>query len=77
VVNLEREFVNMPEFEKNWRAAGLDDDDLKELQEYLFENPSSGVVIAGTGGLRKLRWKVPGKGKRGGARVIYIDFIKF
>ena len=39
-----------------------------------MENPEAGDVIEGTGGLRKLRWADPrrGKGKRGGLRVIYF-----
>ncbi|MEP7352133.1 MAG: type II toxin-antitoxin system RelE/ParE family toxin [Acidobacteriota bacterium] len=42
-----------------------------ELVAYLAENPLAGALIAGTGGVRKLRWALPGQGKRGGARVIY------
>jgi hypothetical protein len=41
------------------------------LITHLGLKPESGVVIPGTGGVRKLRWAIPGKGKRGGARVIY------
>jgi hypothetical protein len=33
--------------------------------------PDAGVIIPGSGGLRKLRWRLEGRGKRGGARVIY------
>jgi hypothetical protein len=51
----------------------LNDDEYGELQEFLIEQPDSGDVIQGTGGLRKLRWSSEnkGKGKRGGIRVIY------
>lgn len=42
------------------------------MQLALATNPEAGVVIAGTGGLRKLRWGMPGRGKRGGIRVIYF-----
>jgi hypothetical protein len=38
---------------------------------YLASNPAVGKVIPETGGLRKLRWAIPGRGKSGGARVIY------
>ena len=38
---------------------------------FLGNNPEKGGVIAGTGGLRKLRWALAGRGKRGGGRVIY------
>jgi hypothetical protein len=42
-----------------------------ELVAYIAANPRSGDLIPETGGVRKLRWAVPGRGKRGGARVIY------
>jgi mRNA-degrading endonuclease RelE of RelBE toxin-antitoxin system len=43
----------------------------RQLIEFLGLNPNAGVVIPGTGGVRKLRWAVPGRGKSGGARVVY------
>ena len=52
-------------------AELLDDESLCTLQNPLREKPERGPVIAGTGGLRKLRLALPGRGKRGGARVIY------
>ena len=45
-----------------------------ELIEYLAINPESGDVIQGTGGIRKLRWATGGKGKSGGARIIYYYY---
>ena len=42
-----------------------------ELINHLSANPTAGDLIPGTGGVRKLRWAAKGKGKRGGARVIY------
>jgi len=39
---------------------------------YLAAHPLSGDLMPGTGGVRKLRWAVTGRGKRGGARVIYF-----
>jgi hypothetical protein len=52
----------------------LPDDAYARLQQSLMENPDCGAVINGCGGLRKLRMPDPkrGKGKRGGARVIYL-----
>jgi hypothetical protein len=50
----------------------LDDDDYRALQLELVQRPTAGSVIPGSGGLRKLRWAVAGRGKRGGARVIYF-----
>lgn len=41
------------------------------LQDFLLENPAEGDLIRGSGGLRKLRWKAVGRGKRGGTRIIY------
>ncbi len=43
-----------------------------ELQWFLAALPNTGDVIQGTGGLRKVRWTVHGRGKRGGVRVIYF-----
>jgi mRNA-degrading endonuclease RelE of RelBE toxin-antitoxin system len=41
------------------------------LVEFVATNPQAGDLIPGTGGVRKLRWALPDRGKRGGARVIY------
>ncbi|MEX2525224.1 MAG: type II toxin-antitoxin system RelE/ParE family toxin [Gammaproteobacteria bacterium] len=49
----------------------LSDDEYREMQEALIENPEAGKVIRATGGVRKFRWKAPGRGKSGGYRVIY------
>lgn len=52
----------------------VDDLRYQEVQEFLLERPDAGAVMKGCGGLRKLRWPDPrrGKGKRGGLRVIYL-----
>jgi mRNA-degrading endonuclease RelE of RelBE toxin-antitoxin system len=47
------------------------EEEMKDLRDYLALNPQSGDVVPGTGGIRKLRWRTPDRGKRGGARVIY------
>lgn len=49
----------------------LEDEELAAVQNQLLENPKAGAVIGGSGGLRKLRVRVKGRGKRGGARLIY------
>ncbi len=49
----------------------LSDDEYRKIQMVLIENPGTGVVIPGSGGVRKLRWRAAGRGKRGGYRVIY------
>jgi hypothetical protein len=50
----------------------LSDDEYARLQQALLANPEAGAVIPGSGGVRKLRWGVAGRGKRGGIRVIYF-----
>jgi len=49
----------------------LTDDEYSELQTALVEKPDQGALVPGSGGVRKLRWSQPGRGKRGGVRVIY------
>jgi hypothetical protein len=65
-------FIELPAFER-YRADYLDDAAFAGLQQVLMNNPEAGEVIAGTGGLRKMRFADArrGKGKRGGLRVIY------
>jgi len=50
----------------------LSDDDYSKLQQALLADPGAGAIIPGSGGVRKLRWGVAGRGKRGGIRVIYF-----
>lgn len=47
-----------------------------ELIDFIARNPTEGDLISGTGGVRKLRFAVQGKGKRGGVRVIYYYYNK-
>lgn len=56
-------------------AALMRDEDYGMFQRWLASNPNAGDVIPGTGGIRKVRVAVPGRGKRGGARVIYVHRI--
>src|SRR6266852_1400584 len=65
------EFVELPEFTRDLHRL-TDDEALRVLQIELLRNPTRGDVIAGTGGLRKVRMRLPGRGKSGGARVIYL-----
>lgn len=53
----------------------LDDDEYRELQSLLMRNPEAGDVIPSSGGIRKIRWRAPGRGKRGGYRIIYYARI--
>jgi mRNA-degrading endonuclease RelE of RelBE toxin-antitoxin system len=54
----------------------LTDDEYRELQALLMERPDAGSVIPRSGGVRKLRWAAPNKGKRGGYRIIYFTTIE-
>lgn len=49
----------------------LSDGEYKRLQTALMLRPDAGDLIRGSGGLRKIRWNLPGRGKRGSLRVIY------
>ena len=69
-----REFVMMPEFDRQWQKLGLGDNELRQLQETLLQNPKAGDVIRGTKGLRKIRIAFEGQGKSGSGRVAYVDF---
>ena len=58
------------------RAADvLDRCEVEEISDFLARNPTAGAVIPGSGGCRKLRWALPGKGKSGGVRVVYINYL--
>lgn len=54
----------------------LSDEEYRQLQSNLILNPQFGVIIPGSGGLRKARWTVAGRGKRGGVRFIYYWAVK-
>lgn len=49
----------------------LSEPEYVELQSFLIEHPAAGDIIPGSGGVRKLRWRTKGRGKRGGYRVLY------
>jgi len=66
-------FLETPTFTRHLLKL-LSDDEYRELQATLVEDPESGPVIKKTGGARKLRWALKGKGKSGGVRVIYYPF---
>jgi hypothetical protein len=71
----EIQVIELPEFEAAARKL-LSNEERKGLVEYLASRPETGDVIPGTGGVRKVRWRSRGKGKRGGARVIYFFFAR-
>ena len=68
-------FIETPDFIKKIDALASEEEFI-ELQNELIENPIKGKVIKGAGGARKIRMKIKGRGKSGGARTIYyyVDF---
>ncbi len=70
---MKKTFIETIEFTE-WAKEYMSDDALSELQRELQNAPEAGSVMPGCGGLRKIRVADPrrGKGKRGGARVIYL-----
>ena len=63
-------FIETPVFTKQITSL-LDDADYRQLQVTLALKPRAGDIIRGSGGLRKIRWAVRGRGKSGGIRIIY------
>lgn len=68
--NLDMIFIETAIFTKEIQRLILDDD-YRMLQTALMLRPDAGNLIRGSGGLRKIRWKLPGTGKRGALRIIY------
>ena len=64
------EFIETPTFTRMVMAL-LADDEYRELQNELMEDPERGDLIKGGGGIRKMRYAAQGRGKSGGVRVIY------
>ena len=64
------EFIETRSFTRSL-GAYLDDEQYARLQNELNSRPNAGNVVPGSGGVRKLRWGVAGRGKRGGLRVVY------
>jgi mRNA-degrading endonuclease RelE of RelBE toxin-antitoxin system len=63
-------FIETPVFEEDIQQL-MPDETYAEFQQHLADHPDAGDVIQDTGGIRKVRWNLPGTGKRGGVRVIY------
>jgi hypothetical protein len=69
-------FVQLSRFTTRWQQLRLADEDLQALEVMLLRNPTAGAVVAGTGGLRKVRFAPPSRhsGKSGALRVGYAYF---
>lgn len=67
------EFVYLPQA---LREDLLTDADWRRVEGELLANRRAGAVIAGTGGARKLRVRITGRGKRGGVRTIYVYLVR-
>lgn len=68
-------FIEHPVFTRRIMEL-LTDEEYRAFQTELAANPETGDVIPGLGGLRKIRLALPGRGKRGGARVLYLLFMR-
>ena len=66
--------LQLPKF-KAEATEVIGTDGIEALAVYLINHPDAGDVIPGSGGARKLRWAAKGKGKRGGARIIYLYVV--
>jgi len=71
--------IQLAGFRRLWRAQKLPDEDLRALELAIMRNPGGPPVISGTGGLRKLRFAPPsrGRGKSGSMRVGFVQFPEF
>jgi hypothetical protein len=65
------QFINLHQFDRMVDGL-LDDEDIRLVQAVLQNKPHAGTVVQGGSGLRKLRIALPGRGKRGGARLLYL-----
>ena len=64
-------FIETPVFTRQVMSL-MDDDEYRELQIILLEDPEAGDIIKGGGGIRKVRFGIDGRGKSGGVRTIYF-----
>jgi hypothetical protein len=69
------EILETPFFRKQVKKEKISETDVISFKEELVRQPERGDLIPQSGGLRKIRVKIEGKGKRGGARVIYLYIV--
>ena len=65
--------IELPDFARDAERI-WSEDERTDFTDYIARCPEAGAVVRGTGGVRKVRWAAKGKGKRGGARVIYFYY---
>ncbi len=70
-----RTAIETPTFQRQADGYWTEDQRLDFLS-WLAANPGAGDVIPGADGARKVRWTLPGSGKRGGVRVIYFNYAE-
>lgn len=70
------DFIEWRRFSKDWQTLRLNDEALNALQLAIISEPCAGVLVEGTGGLRKLRFAPPAwkTGKSGATRICYVYF---
>jgi hypothetical protein len=71
-------FIQIEVFAAKWKRLKLTDEDLQALEQQLSQNPDAGVIMKGTGGLRKVRFAPPSwhTGKSGATRVCYVHVVR-
>lgn len=68
------EFIQTPAYARDAKTVVTDDEQQRAIEEAIYTNPEAGTLIEG--GARKLRVPLPGRGKRGGARVVYFVIME-
>lgn len=72
-----RTFIETPSFSQSREELGIDDETMRMLEQDIMKHPDKYPVMKGTGGLRKAKVSIDNKGKSGGARVCFVDFVMF
>ncbi len=73
----EYNFIETRTFTKHWYALGLTDEELLRLQHLLIKGELRYDVIPHSGGIRKVRFPINKRGKRGGVRIIHLDIVLY
>ena len=70
---MRRKFIFWTFFDSVCKSIGIGDSSIQEVENTLLLNPNIGDMVEGTGGARKMRIRLNGRGKSGGGRIIYYD----